>query len=183
MRVLSSIFIILLVALAPAASDNEHGDHSAEVGDHSIGHHAFRHEVAFSLGGTKEQGHDTEFTWSVEYTYSFTPKFGVGGIFEYAGGGLRNTIVIAPFYWKPVGGLIFLAGPGVEFHKGRDNDEHHLFKSGGETDEDATYFVFRVGTAYSFHVGERYAVIPSINLDLVEGEKVWVGGVTFGVMF
>ena len=110
-------------------------------------------------------------------------EFGIGAVLEYAGGDLRNTIFVAPFIWKPVGDLFLLAGPGVEFHNGRGTSEHHAFKSGGEEDRDETYFLFRLGVGYSFHVGERYAIIPQVNLDLVNGEQVWVGGVAFGVMF
>lgn len=183
MRVMASFFVVLLVAFIPAASEDEHLIPGDGADHHESGHHSYRHEIGFSIGGTDEKGHDVEFTWGVEYIYSLSPQLGVGGILEYAGGELRNTILVAPLFWKPVGGLILLAGPGVEHHNGRGSEEHHMLKSGGEEDRDATYFLFRVGAAYSFHVGERYALIPSINLDLVEGEQVWVGGVTFGVMF
>ncbi len=183
MRVLGTIIMILLAGVLPAVCEEGHDVHGEETTHHEDGGHAFKHEIALFLGVTDEKGHDIEGTWGIEYAYSLSPKLQLGGILEYAGGALRNTILVMPLYWKPVGGLIFLAGPGVEFHKGRGDDQHHLFKSGGETDRDETYFLFRLGTAYTFHVGSRYSIIPSISLDLVEGEKVWVGGVSFGVMF
>lgn len=49
----------------------------------------------------------------------------------------------------------------------------------GEADQDATYFVFRLGVGWVFPIGQSYAIEPQLNLDLVNGEKVWVYGVNF----
>jgi hypothetical protein len=39
--------------------------------------------------------------------------------------------------------------------------------------------VFRLGVAYDIHLGERFELVPVVNLDLVEGEKAWVYGIAF----
>jgi hypothetical protein len=81
-------------------------------------------------------------------------------------------------YWPGVGGLQLLAAPGIEFHEGRDGGGHGGAKSSDEADADATYFLFRVGLAYDIHLAERFGLAPGLNLDFVNGEEVWVYGVT-----
>jgi hypothetical protein len=49
----------------------------------------------------------------------------------------------------------------------------------GLFDEDETYFVFRLGAGWNFPVSQHYAITPQINLDLVEGERIWVYGLAF----
>ena len=184
MRILSLMVILMLVVFAPAASDEEHTDQGEITGHREGGVHAFKHEFALFLGNTDEEGHGNEFTWGIEYAYSLAPKLSIGGILEYAGGDQRNLVFVVPLYWKPVGGLMLIAAPGVEFHNGRESVEPHKLASGGEEgDQDETYFLFRLGVAYAFHVGPRYSIVPQINLDLVNGHEVLVGGVSFGVMF
>ncbi len=39
----------------------------------------------------------------------------------------------------------------------------------------------RFGAAYVFHLGERYSVEPSVAIDLVDGEDVWVAGLNWTV--
>jgi hypothetical protein len=180
-----AILAAILITVLPALAEEEHDSHGEAAEHHGGGHHAHQNELALFLGGTDEHGHDTEFTIGLEYYRSVSPEWAIGGIAEYAGGELRNTMLLVPVQWKPVGGLILTAGPGVEFHQGRGSgDDHHVAKAGGgEVDEDATYFVFRLGAGYAFHVGDRYSIMPNVNLDLVEGEEVWVWGMVFGVMF
>jgi hypothetical protein len=96
--------------------------------------------------------------------------------------------VAASVTWLPVGNLTLTAAPRIEFHQGRgappgcgcagtskseDPDQIGLF------DEDATYFVMRFWVGWGFPIGQSYAIEPQVNLDLVEGEKVWVYGVNF----
>ncbi len=53
----------------------------------------------------------------------------------------------------------------------------------GDTDEDETHFLLRVGVGYDIILAPRYSVVPNVNLDFVKGEKVWVYGVNLTYKF
>lgn len=161
-------------------------EENGEVGGHHNGRE-FKNEVAVFLGATDESGHDTEFTWGFDYKRAIAKTVAVGGLFDYAGGDLRNA-VIAPMviWWPGLGKLQFLAAPGVEFHNGRNGGGHEA-KSGGKgehgEDKDATYFLFRLGVAYDIHLPKGFGIVPTVNVDLVNGETVWVYGLAFSYGF
>jgi hypothetical protein len=161
--------------VAEQAGEGEHEDaHSS--------HHPrdFRNEVAVFLGGTDEHGHGTEITWGLDYKRRIAERWAVGALFDYAGGELRNA-VLAPMvaFWPGLGNLQFLAAVGVEFHQGRGGDDHQKSGEAGEADQDATYFLIRIGVGYDFHLGESFGLVPVVNLDFVNNEKVWVYGLAF----
>jgi len=107
----------------------------------------------------------------------------VGAFVDYAGGELRNA-VLAPMvvFWPGLGNLQLLAAAGVESHQGRDGGGHQKSGESGGTDKDATYFLVRLGIGYDIHLGESFGLVPNLNLDFVNNEKVWVYGlaVTYG---
>jgi hypothetical protein len=72
-----------------------------------------------------------------------------------------------------------MAAAGVEFHRGRDGGGLQKSDEGGGTDENATYFLFRIGAGYDFHLGESFGLVPLVSLDFVNNEKVWVYGLAF----
>jgi len=172
----------------PPAEEAQEEEHAEEAGleEHgeAEGHGARPHhknDFAIFLGGTDEHGHPTEFTLGLDYKRRVAKHWAVGGLFDYAGGGLRNAIIAASVTWWSDVGLTLTAAPGIEFHRGRSSNED--CGCGGSTkseetgeheeaDEDATYFVFRLGVGWGFPIGESYVIEPQINLDLVEGEKV-----------
>jgi hypothetical protein len=167
------------------AEEAEHEEHGVSDGHGGRPHHL--NDVAIFLGGTDEHGHPTEFTWGLDYKRRVAERWAVGGLFDYAGG-LRNAIVAASVTWFPIGNLTLTAAPGIEFHRGRGSSEDcncpHALTSDdgggtGEVDENATYFIFRVGVGWGIPIGNSYAIEPQVNLDLVEGEKVWVYGLNF----
>jgi len=167
------------------AEEAEHEEHGKAEGHGGRSHH--KNDAAIFLGGTDEHGHPTEFTWGLDYKRRVAEHWAVGGLFDYAGG-LRNAIVAASVTWWHGAGLSLTAAPGIEFHRGRSSSEGcdcggstESEETGehGEADEDATYFVVRLGVGWGFPIGESYIVEPQVNLDLVEGEKVWVYGVNF----
>lgn len=185
-----SVCVIALVVFAiPAVAEEDHpesGEHSNAAEHHGEQAHQFKNAFALFLGATNEHGHGTEPTWGIEYARVLSPHWGVGGLIDYAGGQQRNTVIAPMVVWKPFAGVgfVLLAAPGVEYHNGRGAGEHHLLKAGATAvDEDETYFVLRLGTAYYFHVGSRFGIGPTVNLDLVDGHEVWVYGVSFEVMF
>jgi hypothetical protein len=49
--------------------------------------------------------------------------------------------------------------------------------------EGETEFLFRAGVAYEFELSERWAVIPEVNVDFVDGEEAFVFGLSFGFGF
>ena len=162
----------------------ENAENVGHEGEHSS-HHVrdFKNEVAVFLGGTDEHGHDTELTWGIDYKRRIAERWAVGVLFDYAGGELRNA-VLAPMvaFWPGLGNLQLMAAAGVEFHQGRDGGGHQKSGEGGGTDEDATYFLVRLGAGYDIHLGESFGLVPNLNLDFVNNEKVWVYGlaVTYG---
>jgi len=167
---------------AEHAKAAEHGDSGGHEADSHSGHlRAHKNEIAIFVGGTDEHGHDTEFTWGLDYKRRVAERWALGMLFDYAGGGLRNA-VLAPSvsFWPPgLGNLQLLAAPGVEFHQGRDGGGHEKAEEGGGADKDATYFLFRLGIAYDIHLGERFGIVPMVNLDFVNNEEVWVYGFAF----
>jgi hypothetical protein len=193
------LLMLALVAVPAVAveNDDEHDASKAEQGDvadhagegehegEQSSHHPrdFRNEVAVFVGGTDEHGHDTEITWGLDYKRRITERWAVGAFFDYAGGELRNA-VLAPMvaFWPGFGNLQLLAAAGVEFHEGRGGGGHQKSGEGGGTDKDATYFLVRLGVGYDFHLGESFGLVPTVNLDFVNNEKVWVYGlaVTYG---
>ena len=64
-----------------------------------------------------------------------------------------------------------------------------LFRSGVEIpvknrDNDRDYkFLFRVGAAYEFEIGEKWAITPEFNVDFVDNSEVYVYGLSFGYKF
>ena len=163
------------------AEDAETVEHEGEHSSHHV--RDFKNEVAVFLGGTDEPGHGTELTWGLDYKRRIAERWAVGVFFDYAGGELRNA-VLAPMvaFWPGLGKLQLLAGAGVEFHRGSDGGGHQKSGEGGGTDEDATYFLLRLGVGYDIHLGESFGLVPVVNLDFVNNERVWVYGlaVTYG---
>jgi len=145
-------------------------------------------DIGIFVGATDEHGHGTEPTLGVDYRRRVAKRLGIGALFDYAGGEQRNSIFAASLTWYPIGRMFLTAAPGVEFHRGQgpsiDCGCGGLSKSEDPSqtslyDEDARYFVFRIGTGWHFPIGQIYGVSPNINVDFVDGEKVWVYGVNF----
>ena len=177
-----------------AIEHDEHGEAAAHDGEgaHS-GHHDRSHlknEFAVFLGATDEEGHATQFTWGFDYKRRVADRVAVGAFMDHAGGDLRNSLVGALVVWWPVGNLELYAGPGIEFHDGRNQDgdggdgghDGHDEEGHGGPDANATYFAFRIGAGWDFHIGQNYGIVPTVALDLVDGEQVWVYGIaaTYG---
>ena len=110
------------------ATEDPHAAEAAEHEEHGGGHHLrdFKNEVALFLGSTDEHGHDSEFTWGLDYKRRVAERWAIGGYFDYAGGELRNTVLgVLVGFWPGLGNLQLMAGPGVEFHEGRDQVDHY----------------------------------------------------------
>lgn len=153
--------LLIALSVAPLVSaQSEDGSEEAEP----------KSEVAIVFAGTYEsESAKNFFTLGAEYEYRFIPKLGVSAavewVFESDG---REFVFVVPVVYHAVAGLRILAGPGFE----REED---------------TSFLFRVGVNYAFEFGGRYAVIPALELDFINGEdsvtEAVVYGVNFGVSF
>jgi hypothetical protein len=145
-------------------------------------------EFAIFLGASDDDVHPSEPTLGAAYRHRIARRLAVGALFDYAGGDQRNAIFAASVTWFPIGRLQLMAAPGVEIHRGQGATV--CCGCGGvpeiddplqarQIDEDAKYFVFRLGAGWHFPVGQIYGILPNINLDYVDGEEVLVYGVNF----
>ncbi len=191
------ILLLVLLAAPTFAQDEEPAEHTedavetaTEAAEHGEkGTHdenAYEpNEISGFVGLTDEKGHDPEFTLGLDYERRLSLHWGVGGLIDYAGGDLRNTLFAVPVFWHPTRDWKIIAAPGIEFHSGRGSTAHGEGGTGksegsqGEADEDETYFLFRLGTTYHFHLTENWDVAPALFIDFVNGERVWVYGLGF----
>ena len=86
----------------------------------------------------------------MSYEYRLNQLFGIGGIVEYASGVLREWVLAVPLFLHPYKGWRFLVAPGVEIPDNEGDNE----------------FLFRVGAAYEFEIGEKWAITPEFNVGL-----------------
>jgi hypothetical protein len=171
LRLSASILVALLALAGPAARASDTDPAHGEAPHTGTPH--YQHELTLFLGVTDESGHDSQGTVGVEYLHRMGERWGMGGLIDYAGGNQRNWIAGVPFAWNPVGKLKLIAAPCIEQHEGRGEtaaDGH------GEVDEDETAFVFRLGASYEFPVSDHWRIAPALNLDFVEGHRVWIYG-------
>ena len=141
-----------------------HVDGEAQEGDND--EKEPKSEVAIVVVGTYEsESEESFFTLGAEDEYRFIPKFGVSAavewVFESDG---REVGFVLPVVYHVTGGLRLLAGPGFEH-------------------EDDTSFLFRVGVNYAFEFGDRYALIPALEFDFINGEDSVTEAVVYGVNF
>lgn len=127
-----------------------------------------RNMVELFLGNTHEDAdHGSENGLSVGFTYErrLTDLLGVGGFYEYAAGDFDKWSIGVPLFMHPYGAWRLDFAPGLEHREGE------------------TEFLFRAGVAYEFELSERWAVIPEVNVDFVDGEEAFVFGLSFGFGF
>lgn len=187
--------VLLAATFSLPAQQTEHGEHAdtavaEENSDHSKASDHSKHdrewiqnEISLFLGATNEPGHSTEFTWGLEYVREISHHWGIGVLFDYAGG-LRNAVIGVPVYYLPGGRWKLMAAPCIEFHRGRSTSEEHTKADAhGETDENEKHFLFRVSIGYDIILAPRYSLVPAVGLDFVKGERVWVYGFNFAYKF
>ncbi len=129
-------------------------EHDVAVHDHHEPHSV----IGVFIGDTTEDRRDG-LTLGLEYEYRATKRLGVGFTAERVSGDFDTTVFALPVAlhegpWK------VYAGPGIE--RGEEGDEPLL----------------RVGLEYGFHVGE-YEISPQIDMDFVDGERLFVFGAVF----
>jgi hypothetical protein len=171
---------VMGVGLTPSASAQEHG---SEASGHE--EHFHRNELALVLASTYEAGEEKNlFTVGGEYERRFTSRLGAGATFEHLSE-VGGWVFIFPITFRVYRELKLLAGPGFE-HQSRRPEEHGDVPGevGGEAEN---LFLFRIGVHYGFELGERYSIVPGIELDWIDEEhgvaRALVYGVNLGVAF
>ena len=114
------------------------------------------------VGITGQERRGKEPALGFEYARHLTEEFSIGGIAEYTFGDSDFLVLAIPFAYGPEPWKFYIA-PGVE-----DAD----FNGSGK-------FLLRVGAEYAFEAGE-WEIAPQLDVDFVDGEKVFILGVTFG---
>jgi len=130
--------------------------------------HAEEHKnvVELFLGGTTDE-EETAFSLGLTYERRIIPSFGVGLLSEWVAGDAREVILGFPLFVHPYRGLRFLVAPGIDFETGEGSHE----------------FLLRLGGAYEFEITEHWSIVPEVNGDFVDGDKLLVWGVSFGYGF
>jgi len=168
----------------------EHAEPHGANEDNPHEHH--KNGLGLFLGNTNERvdgGEVTEqgFTYGIEYTRRITPRFSLGGVLERAGGEIRGTLLIAQAYYRLVGGLFVMGGPGVEFRDAHSEEpaQHGGLSANSENptpERDTTVFLARVGAMYEFEFG-RWLLAPTIAIDFVGRDEALVLGASVSYVF
>jgi hypothetical protein len=153
----------LLCSVPLWVNASETGEHATA---HETEHHAGYHKNVIGLftGITHENRGSNEFAVGLEYERRFTEHFGIGAVVEYTGGDADTWVYALPFAWH-IDRWKFYVAPGIE-------DGHH-----GKED------LIRLGGEYAFHLSGGWEIAPQVNVDLVDGEDIWVFGAVFALGF
>jgi len=163
-RYTAALTVAIILASFPlpgAAAEPGSDDHHSEQAAHES--HP-RNLVAVFAGTTFEERRDRDPALGIEYERRLSSDFGVGVLAERTFDEAKTWVFAVPFAlhrgaWK------FYLAPGIE-----------------DSDRGASERLLRIGGEYAFEVGGR-EIAPQIDIDLVDGEQVYVLGVTFGIGF
>ncbi|MDP2579987.1 hypothetical protein Q8W37_08595 [Shimia thalassica] len=144
-----------------AANASETGVHAgeAEHGPHIV-------ELFLGVTSADHNGH-TQQAGSVgaSYRYAFNHTVSAGVLAEYTGGALDDWVVGIPVVFNlGHGGWQGTLMPGFEITSSHEEP------------------LFRVGLGYEFEF-DGYSLKPELNVDFVDGETVYVLGVSLGFRF
>lgn len=130
-------------------------------------HHAPHSVLGLFIGDTVEDRRTDErrdgLTLGLEYEYRAAERFGLGFTAEYVGGDSENFVLVLPVAYHS-GPWKLYAGPGLEAGDGHSEP------------------LFRVGAEYGFRVSD-YEISPQLDLDFVNGERLFIFGVVFAREF
>jgi hypothetical protein len=153
--------LLLVFADAPPALAQT-GEHES-ASTHEATHEFHPNLLALFVGGAYEGSRENGFALGIEYERRLNRFFGIGVVAEYTFGDLDAWVYAVPCAYHS-GRWKFYVAPGVE------NGEH-----GSES-------LVRIGGEYAFEVG-AWEISPQLDVDFVDGEEVYVLGVTFGKGF
>ena len=171
---------------APHEAAREHGESAEPFGGHAV-HAHYKNGVALFLGGTLESAEDQTFlTVGFEFERMLADRWAIQVVGEHVHD-FDALVVTAPVGFRLAGTLWAMTGPGLESEARRTglepdphDDEHSTdpHEEGG-----GPFFLWRFGFVYAIHLGEsgRFALTPSLSLDLVREHGEWVKAWVFGV--
>jgi hypothetical protein len=138
--------------------------HGAEHGEHAEGRHHLKNAFGVFVGFTHEGRRENDPALGLEYVRRINESFSIGGTVEYTFSDHDFLVAVIPFAYY-LGDWKFIAAPGVE-------DSDH-----------GTEALFRLGAGYLFELPDHWEINPQVNVDFVDGDDVWVFGVSFGRSF
>jgi len=158
----SLITLLVSVGIAPGAraQESEHGE---------AGHEYHPNHFSFFIGitdGGNAEGDGEENaspTLGLDYERQLSRRFGVGFLADVAAGDRREFVAGIPLVLHAGRSAKIYVAPGIERSK--------------ETGHDET--MVRLGFMWSFSVG-RMTLSPALNVDFVNGERIYVPGLNVG---
>jgi hypothetical protein len=154
--------LTLLSIVAGASPAFAQADEHESASEHEATHDFHPNLLALFVGFADE-GRDEGFALGIEYERRLDKSFGVGVLAEHTFGNLDFWVYAVPFAYHTGRWKLYVA-PGVE-----DGDH------GSES-------LVRIGGEYAFEVG-AWEIAPQLDVDFVDGNEVYVLGVTFGKGF
>ena len=162
-----------------------HGEAAEPVAGHPV-HAHYKNGLALFLGGTMESAENQTFgTIGLEYERLLADRWALQLVGEYVND-FDAWVVTAPVGFRLAGTLWAMAGPGIESEARRTGLEPEPHDDGHSTDPHeeggGPFFLWRFGLVYAIHLGEsgRFALTPSLSLDLVREHGEWVEAWVFG---
>ena len=157
MSVARALRLALLVTFAQGALSEEHAEaHDLE--------HEPHHTIGVFVGNSTEDRRDDRrngVTLGLEYEYRVSAQYGVGVVVERVFGDLDINVLAVPFAWHR-GPWKLYGAPGIETGHGENEP------------------LFRVGVEYGFEAG-GLEISPQVDLDFVNGERVFVIGLVVAI--
>lgn len=158
-------------------------------------HHYRNHGGLFLGVANNSDAGTTQFAIGLDYELKFpntNPVLGLGLIAEASLGKHNEYLFAMPLFLHPYNNLKLFIAPGyiyaseteevVPTNKFKDRDYPMVVD-----EEDISYssghLLMRFGTGWDFHIGERFSITPSVSMDLVQVEMIWVFGVSAGFAF
>ena len=163
--VLAAFVLFTSATVSPVLGEEARHDN---VSAHEETHDFHRNWAALFIGVTGEDRRNGKPALGIEYARHLNPAFAIGGLIEYTFGDHDFWVVAVPFAYRTGPWKVYVA-PGFEVEELKD----------GPSESD---FLLRVGGEYAFEIGEL-EIAPQIDVDFVDGDTVFVFGVTIGKSF